>query len=104
LEHRNELTQLVALKATYSNHLAWEGRLAGRKPTPDALKIKKPVCRKLNRLFRFSSSSFRRPAIGQDSDKKNDKPSILNFKKKFGVLDKGELPNLFLNRFVPPNH
>jgi hypothetical protein len=54
-------------------------------------------------LFRFSSSSFRRPAIGQDSDKKNDKPSILNFKKKFGVLDKGELPNLFLNRFVRPD-
>jgi len=47
-----------------------------------------PICRQLNKLFWFSSLSFRRPAIGQNSDKKNNNPPILNFKKKFGVLDK----------------
>ena len=47
-----------------------------------------PIYRQLNRLFRFSSLSFPRPTIGQNSDKKNNNPPILNFKKKFGGLDK----------------
>ena len=47
-----------------------------------------PICRQLIKLFRFSSLSFRRSTISQNSDKKNNNPPILNFKKKFGVLDK----------------
>jgi hypothetical protein len=47
-----------------------------------------PICRQVNKLFRFSSLSFRRPTIGRNSDKKNNNPPILNFKNKFGVSDK----------------
>ena len=45
----------VAVTATSLYHLAGMGRLAGHKPTLDALYIKKPVCRTLNRSVRFSS-------------------------------------------------